>query len=267
MLSQEESQSIAEELSNRIRAYKRKRPNLSSQNIAKRFGISASTFNRIENLDIKTPTFEQIVRVLSGTGHDEDLVKFVESKFPHLSTLLATKTTIENADKKIVINNKVRDYLINSRYTKMVAYIMSKKRVTRNSFKEEFGNDGLIILDELIQDKVVRDESGQLCVSKEYHYVPSVSDVRDILINLLQTSFDVKGAQERKSANIISLQMKSINAKKVLPIMYEKLSDLRHEFDAIIRNPENIGDDPIYMGLVCDTLIPNTIFVKDKASK
>lgn len=267
MLSQEESQSVAEELSNRIRAYKRKRPNLSSQNIAKRFGMSASTFNRIENLDIKTPTFEQIVRVLSGTGHDEDLVRFVEVKFPHLSHLITKKYVERFGEQRPVMEAKVREYLINSRYTKMLTFLLSKKNINRKVFKEEFGNDGLTILDELIQDNVVLERDGLLLTTTDYHYIPSVSDVRDIFINLLQTAFDVKGAEERKSANLISVQVKTFNAQKILPIMHDKLSALHHEFESMFKNPDYAGDDPIYLGLVCDTLIPNQIFVKGEVEK
>jgi len=72
-------------LRDRIRDYKKKHPRLSSQQIAKRFNMASSTFNRIENMDIKTPSLDQLIKVLRGTGNLGELLGFLEKFYPEIS--------------------------------------------------------------------------------------------------------------------------------------------------------------------------------------
>src|SRR5690606_33175650 len=102
-----------------------------------------------ENLDIKTPTFEQIVRVLSGTGHEKDLIKYLENKFPQIPKLICNHY-VENLGKELpVIADDVRHFITNPQYTKIICYILCKKKLNKKELAYEFGMDGVNIANEL----------------------------------------------------------------------------------------------------------------------
>lgn len=258
MFSQEEANSVAQELRSRILEYKKKKPSLSSHEIAKNFGIPASTFNRIENLDIKTPSFEQIVKVLSATGNDEDLIKYLDKKFPQMTRMMAQKyATLGNTK---IMKAEMQDALTNPRYSKIVTLILCKKWTDKKYIKDMFGLDGLLIIDELKEMNIVKEsDGGQLIITSILQHARSIKDTRDLFIEALKTSFDCSEAEKNSGENLISFQAHAVNAKKAIPILNEKLSNVYHTFFDMINDPEFKGDDVVFLGMVADHIVPKRI--------
>ena len=84
MTYEQEKESLARVLRDKIFSYKAARPNLSSSQIASKFGMSNSTFSRLENLDIKNPTFDQVMRIFIGTGDKPGLLEYLKKYYPDL---------------------------------------------------------------------------------------------------------------------------------------------------------------------------------------
>lgn len=216
-------------------------------------------------MDIKTPTFEQIVRVLSGTGHDEDLLKYLEINFPMIPKLICSHYVDNLGEELSVIPDDVRTFITNPQYTKILCFILCKKNTTRNELIKEFGRDGVQLADELLEKNIIIDDGVRLSVSSKYVYVPHINDVRQILQNLIATSFNSREANKPDSYNFITIQMKPLNAQKILPIIKDKLNKLYHEIDELSKDVEYEGNDPVYVGLIADSI--STINTKTGTAK
>lgn len=71
-------------LQQKIWEYKKAHPRYSSSQIAKLWGLSTSSLNRIENLETKKPSVEQAIRILKGVGLKENLNETLVRFYPEL---------------------------------------------------------------------------------------------------------------------------------------------------------------------------------------
>ena len=79
---------LSEFLKDQIWRYKKAHPRYSSSQIAKLWGLSTSSLNRIENLETKKPSVEAAVRILKGVGQEDNLFETLEKFYPELSCLI-----------------------------------------------------------------------------------------------------------------------------------------------------------------------------------
>lgn len=78
---------LVEFLQQKIREYKKAHPRYSSSQIAKLWGLSTSSLNRIENLETKRPSVEQALRILKGVGFKDNLIETLAKFYPELNEI------------------------------------------------------------------------------------------------------------------------------------------------------------------------------------
>lgn len=71
-------------LQQKILEYKKAHPRYSSSQIAKLWGVSTSSLNRIENLETKKPSLEQAIRILKGVGIKNKLFETLGEFYPEI---------------------------------------------------------------------------------------------------------------------------------------------------------------------------------------
>lgn len=70
-----------------IREYKKLHPNFSSSQLARNWGLSSSSFNRIENLEVRIPKVDQVEKVLRGCGKEKEILPLLKKFYPNLTGL------------------------------------------------------------------------------------------------------------------------------------------------------------------------------------
>lgn len=95
---------LVEFLHQKIWEYKKAHPRYSSRQIAKLWGLSTSSLNRIENLETKKPSIEQTIRILKGVGLTDTLFEKVVEFYPELRDFFqsnrCSKSCIDNLPEK-----------------------------------------------------------------------------------------------------------------------------------------------------------------------
>lgn len=234
-------------LRQRILTYKKAHPRLSSQQIAKRFNIASSTLNRIENMDIKTPSFDQVVKVLRGTGNTDELLELVDKFYPELSKayLEYFKSLARPEGTEIV-----QSYLSNKKYFKIMLAItavgISEKQVSKL-----YGEQGLNILEELIRYKVIKHNSEYDCyiVSGESFALDEKTSIEIFRNYLSEYSRDYKIDDLQR---MFSVDVMGINKDQVLPEVLNVLREARLKIKKLTDRPENQGDDALFIGIAGD---------------
>ncbi len=81
---------LNEFLQEKIKDYKKAHPRLSSSQIAKKWGMSTSSFNRIENLETKKTSVELSIRILKGVGMTDVLFETLGQYYPEFRDLYSS---------------------------------------------------------------------------------------------------------------------------------------------------------------------------------
>ena len=74
-------------LRSKIREYKKAHPNFSSSQLARNWGLSSSSFNRIENLEVRVPNVDQVEKILKGCAKEEEILPILKKYYPSLTSL------------------------------------------------------------------------------------------------------------------------------------------------------------------------------------
>ena len=135
-----ENEDLCQALRRRVKHYKREHPALSSQQIAKRFNMSSSTLNRIENQDIKNPTIDQVLKVLRGTGETDDLLGFIEEFYPDIADTYK-KVYSHNMERRFVEVDHERYFKDKSTFSIMLLSLTGKG-TSRREVRDLFGRGG-----------------------------------------------------------------------------------------------------------------------------
>jgi hypothetical protein len=75
---------VAEFLQQKIQDYKKSHPRTSSAQLARMWGLSTSSLNRLENQETKRPSVEQALRVLRGCGLRREISSVLPDYYPEL---------------------------------------------------------------------------------------------------------------------------------------------------------------------------------------
>lgn len=245
----ESARTLCEVLAERVKSYKRKHPRLNSHQVAKRFNMSASSLTRIMNGDIRTPSIDQVLRVLRGTGCD-DILAYLEEYFPEVAG--AYKDIYRSMRDKVKYSElHAEEYLSDDKYFRILLICFSRIGTTRNQIFEAFGQVGVLALDHLNEREIVKvDEDGRVRGCSD---LISFSDktVRNVLSKSVMHCSDLSF---RNSYNFLSYHSESISKegqKKIQEILF----DANEEIKKIISMKEYEGDMQVYVGLVSDLLM------------
>lgn len=251
----QEQESLARVLRDKIFKYKAARPNLSSSQIASKFGMSSSTFCRLENLDIKTPTFDQIIKVFNGTGSDEDLITYLKRNYPRLVEVF--NESISNGVSPFM-NQDLCEYLESPSTSKIMVLAGSKSGLPIDLVKEEFGNNGVKVCDDLYEKGILVINENNYFINSEVKGVTNKT-ILDLIKNSANDFFDLEGLNNGDSLNYLSFRSESIDLDRVYPQIVSLLKETNTQIKSIMDNPDNMGESTVFVGMISDSIIRNTI--------
>lgn len=247
-----------EELGNFLKScitkIKERSPHLSSNAISTKLRITNSTFNRIENLEVKRPTFDHAIKIVRAACEESEVKTFIEKYYP---SMLKNFSNIykENSDVPFV-KIEAESYFEDQATFELMMMATSNNGITREVTIREFGNRGLKTLDKLLENGTLTENNGVISYSGRIN--ASQETVQKLLLNLISLSYNLEGIDESLK-NWLSLQYESVNKEKALPVASEIIHEANNKLRALFTDPKYKGEDVVWAGLVLDTLPTTTI--------
>lgn len=260
-----ESTDLALELRRKIKDFKLQNPGLTSFDIAKQFGLAPATFHRLENVEIKKPSFEQVSKVLKGIGCDTELYGFIEKHYPEILEVVESKVD-KNLETKKDISSKAMEVMLDEKYGQVFRYIMSKKAsVTEKEIIYEFGQHGQRALLNLKERSlIILDESGRIICNEGIH-IANYDNIARLASREISESFNREGANSGNSLNFLAYLTNSIDPDYVLPKIEQELRLVGWKIKKMLAEDEKCkGDTPFWLVLGTDTFTPNNLRVKGR---
>lgn len=249
------------ELRQKIVRYKKRNPTLTSKDIAKRFGISAPTFNRLENLELKKPSFEQIVKVLRGVGQNDEVISFLSKYYPDIVESVQEHLEDERKEKEEMSTDVVK-MMSCTENGRIFRYILSNnKKINKDEIQKYFGLVGIEAANRLQSKGYIRYQNDA------YHVVGSLStkdfvNLKNVILREIEESFDAEGKREGTALNFMRYISRPVNLERVLPIIVSEYKKFHTHIDEILSKEENKGDTPIWIASLADTMMKNQLAEK-----
>ena len=204
-----------------IRALKQKYPNWSSSRIARFIGMGRSTFNRLENREGK-PGLDSIMRLLSSSGmahrisdipgmiDDRGMAEGVAGNLSH------------NADSAIVGEKLARFFASRGHRMVLLLATANEKGIARESLRDEYGSEGMRMVDELVGKGILTERDGILrcegyAGTKEEPQTLEQGTLKKLLLDCVREKYDPEkfGGDE----NWLSIQTGSVDRKKAMGLI------------------------------------------------
>lgn len=249
MLENESFTDIRDFLKGCVRTLKKQSPHLSSSQLAKKLGMTPSTFSRLENGDTERPTFNNALKIVKEICTDENIIDFVERFYPDMSKNYS-RVYRGNQEAKF-LPTEVETFFENSNSYEIMLMATSAHGLTRQTVSDEFGKRGLITLENLISKGVLKEEQGRFSIQKKINATQET--VQKLLQNLLSLSYDVEAFGEKD--NWLTLQYESLNADLVLPELVNIYTETNQKIRELFSDPKNKGTEVVWAALVGDTLL------------
>ena len=239
---------LCEDLSHRIRAYKKEHSNLSGPQIAKRFNMSNSSLNRIENCDVKMPAIDQIIKILRGTGAKGDLLKYLDEHYPIIAETYReayySKTNeFIDIDLDFYLNDKDKFIII--------LLALTDSGTTREEISREFGQSGLGELNFLVEKNLLVEKEGVIGGNSDMLNV-SPQTFKSLLANSTEKCFKID--KIKSGNNFLYYRAVRTNKEKVMKKIIRIMEDAEQEIKELLKDPSNYGNDDIFFGMVTDSL-------------
>lgn len=234
-------------LSDCIRSIKKTHPNLSSAQLAVRFGISNSTFCRMENKEISRPTFLNALKIVRESCGEEKVQTFIQKHYPEMYKNYEN-TYVGNADAEFV-PTAAESFFEDASTYEIMMMATTTNGFTRNSIIEQFGKKGTQALEKLIEKNILKENNGIFTLGTRVN--AGQETVKKLFQNLVNTSYDLDLFGSHK--NWLSLQYESVNRDLVLPKIRDVYIRANKEIREIFNAPENSGPDVVWAGLVMDS--------------
>lgn len=238
-------------LAEKICEYKRLHPYMKNPALAMRWGVSKAMINRIENGETKNTSLDNFVKILKGVGMNTEQIRpFLKEYFPNTSDQY--ERVYSHNIKNPYAAPEMEDYFQDAQTCQIMLLIVSSAGTTRLVIKEEFGNKGIETLEHLLENNIVSENDG-IIKGTDKTLKLSQKTSQAILKNLVSDCYDINNFG--KKDNWLSVQCDSVNKKKLMPVLLNKLRKLYKEIDNDINDPEYSGNDVIFVGMVMDDLI------------
>lgn len=241
---------LKEFLSDCIKSIKKSYPNLSSVQLAKKLDLTTSTFSRFENREIKKPTFNHALKIVREVCGETRLQDFIKTHYPEMYDNLA-KTYPGNSNLEFM-PEEAEVYLQDSTTFELLMMATSNAGLSKDVVVAEFGNRGLLALENLITKKILIEQNHIFTLGmKNVNF--GQDTVKKLLQNLVNSSYDLDAFGTQ--VNWLSVQYESVNAGKVTPKLRDVYVKANKEIREIFNAPENAGSDVMWAGLVMDSLL------------
>lgn len=242
-----------------VQLLKKKYPNYSSKQLAKLLNIPNSTFGRIENAETKTPDFAHAMNIIQAICDEGDVHKFISIYYPKMANLFEKVYSGNSKVKFAPLDSE--PYFVNSTTYKIMLFITSGVYITSDVIKKKFGTDGLKIVLDLLNKRILKKQGDEILLIGETLNT-SQETGKKILQNLITFNYDVGKFGE--SSNWLSVQYKAVNKEKVMPELVGILRKANQEIREVLQSPNNKGNDVVWAGTAMDTLLKEQLNPNDK---
>jgi hypothetical protein len=241
---------LKEFLSDCIKSIKKSYPNLSSVQLAKKLDVASSTFSRFENREVKKPSFNHALKIVRAACGETRVQDFIKIHYPDMFDNFK-QTYPGNSDLEF-IPEEAEVYLQDQTSFELIMMATSNAGLKRDVVITEFGNRGLLALENLIAKNILIEQNQIFTLGlKNVNYGQDTA--KKLLHNLVNTSYDLEAFGTHK--NWLSVQWESVDAKKVTPKLRDVYIKANKEIREIFNAPENAGPDYLWAGLVMDSLL------------
>ena len=242
-----ERPNVCEILQSHIRNFKKEHPRLSGAQIARRFGVSTSSLNRIENGDIKNPTIEQAVKVLRATCGPETVAEFMRTYYPDIHHGLLDY--FKASSERVELEEDVEQYFCDESTYMMMLFATTKRGLSENWVLQEYGRTGHQKFMKLAAKGVLKNTDGRFYVSKNEMEIGIKCGMKliEIFGKKAYEEASTFGAPKNTAYNV---EYSSVNYEKIQYKLNELIDDFKFEISALISAPENSGADLLFHGSV-----------------
>lgn len=252
MLNLNEVTDLPSFLKNCIQVIKDRSPNLSSNSLSAKLRISNSTFGRIENLEVRKPTFDHALKIVRAACNDIEVKSFVEKYYPNMLANFM-KVYSENSEVPFV-KMEAEAYFEDPTTYEIMMMATTSYGLTREKTLEEFGKRGLITLQKLIDKGVLIEINSK--ISNSGNINAGQETVQKLFLNLVGLSYDASGI-DGDLKNWLSVQFESVDKNKVLPELSKIIHESNQKIRIVLNDPKNRGSDVVWAGLAVDLLSAN----------
>lgn len=234
-----ERPNVCEVLRTKIKAYKREHPRLNSSQIARKFGIATSTFNRIENKDIRNPSIEQAVKVLRGTGGNEEVAGFIRTYYPDIHEGLLEYFVESTKDSQL--EDSVEKYFCDEATYKMMMLATTKLGLSESYVLQEFGRSGHKTFMKLASKGILVNRNNRFFASDKDIYLDSSTSSKvaslefDMIAKKQMVGEDFKGSS--------MLWYESVDFQKIKSDLKALTEDYDNSVRKLLKDPRNTGQD------------------------
>ena len=232
-----------------VQLLKKKYPKFSSKQLAKHLKIPSSTFGRIENQEITTPKFSHALNIIQSVCEEGDIHKFISKYYSQMASVFENVYSGNSKVKFVPLN--CEPYFTNSTTYKIMLFVTSGVFVTAANIKEKFGSDGLKIVQDLLDKKILIKQGDEILLVKETLNT-SQETGQKLLQNLVTFNYDVSKFGE--ASNWLSVQYKAVDKTKVMPRLVEILKEANQKIREVLQSQNNEGSDVVWAGMAMDTL-------------
>lgn len=236
-------------LSDCIRTLKKSHPNLSSSDLAKLYGFSTSTFNRLENKETAKTSFNNALKLVKLVCGEEKVQLFIKNHYPEMYKDFE-KTYAGNSELNF-FSDEADLHLQDPNSYELMMLVSSNGPVSKKYIQDEFGNRGLDLVNKLVKKGVLVEENQQVTIGKERFNIEQKT-IQKLLLNLIEKSYYIEAFGTQ--TNWASLQFQSVDKEKLRPILREIFVRANAEAREALNNPENKGQDVMWVGLAYDSL-------------
>lgn len=241
---------LKEFLSDCIKSIKKAHPNLSSAQLAKRLDLASSSFSRFENREITKPSFNHALKIVREACGETRVQDFIKLHYPDMYNNL-TKTYPGNSELEFM-PEEAEVYLQDPTAFELIMMASCNAGLRKEVVVAEFGNRGLLALENLIAKKILVEQNQIFTLGKK-NLNFGQETVKKLLQNLVNSSYDLNAFGTQK--NWLSVQYESVDKNKVTPKLRDVYIKANKEIREIFNAPENAGSDVMWAGLAMDSLL------------
>ena len=229
-----------------VKGLRKASPNLSDSQIAKKLGISSSTFGRIANAEVKT-SFNNALSISRRVCGEEKVQEFIAKFYPEMKKTF-DKVYSGNAHKPFV-KNDLESFLQDSNTHELVMMAMTNAGVLKETIQSEFGQKGLRVLDSLIEAGLIHEIEPNLFKCDGANF--GQDTVQKLVQNVTQSNYEL--AAFGKKDNWLSVQWESVDADYIGPKLVEICRKANQEVRTLFSDPKSAGKDVMWFTLGMDS--------------
>lgn len=242
---------LCEALRSKIKSFKRSNPNLSGLQIAKIFGMASSTLNRIENRSIRTPSIDQVVKVLRGVGAHDELIGFMDEHYPAISDTFRKHISVS---KTQLLDNETVKIIFEQRYFRIFMLAASGRGISSRDVLTTLGTNGVNRANELVAKKILKLDGENYTLDDKSGLMFDAYSVKELMLKTVSNFYTPKNDSVIEKA-VLSLDTFSVRDGEVAKQVVQILRSARSQILNLVDSEENKGNNKYFIALSCDAIL------------